>query len=60
MSESPSETIDTVIDELGDWRGEMLAHVRDMISRPSPTRERSVGAADALADFGLGEVLAEA
>jgi hypothetical protein len=36
MSESPSETIDQIIDELGDWRGEMLAHVRDLIKQAEP------------------------
>lgn len=33
MSETPAKTIDKIIDELGDWRGEMLAHVRDLIKR---------------------------
>jgi hypothetical protein len=36
MSDSPSKTIDTIIDELGDWRGEMLAHVRDLIKQADP------------------------
>jgi hypothetical protein len=36
MSDSPSKTIDTIIDELGDWRGEMLAHVRDLIKQAEP------------------------
>ena len=36
MSESPSETIDKIIDELGDWRGELLAHVRGLIKQAEP------------------------
>jgi hypothetical protein len=36
MSESPSETIDKIIDELGDWRGEMLARVRELIKQAEP------------------------
>lgn len=36
MSDGPSETIDKIIDELGDWRGEMLAHVRDLIKQAEP------------------------
>jgi hypothetical protein len=36
MSDSPSTTIDKIIDELGDWRGEMLAHVRDLIKQAKP------------------------
>jgi hypothetical protein len=29
MEMSASEQIDVRIEELGDWRGEMLAHIRD-------------------------------
>lgn len=36
MSDSPSKTIDKIIDELGDWRGEMLAHVRGLIKEAEP------------------------
>jgi hypothetical protein len=36
MSDSPSKTIDRIIDELGDWRGELLAHVRDLIKQAEP------------------------
>jgi hypothetical protein len=36
MSDSPSTTIDKIIGELGDWRGEMLAHVRDLIRQADP------------------------
>jgi len=34
--ESPSQLIDARIDELGDWRGEMLAHVRALIKEAVP------------------------
>jgi hypothetical protein len=33
---SPSELIDRRIDELGDWRGEMLARVRKLIKQADP------------------------
>ena len=36
MSDSPSKTIDTIIVELADWRGEVLAHVRDLIKQAEP------------------------
>ncbi len=36
MSESPANTIDKIIDELGDWRGEMLAHIRELITQAEP------------------------
>src|SRR6188472_3972701 len=36
MSDSPAKTIDRIIDELGDWRGETLAHVRDLIKQAEP------------------------
>ena len=36
MSDSPSATIDRIIDELGDWRGEMLARVRELIKQAEP------------------------
>jgi hypothetical protein len=35
-SESPSQLIDARIKELGDWRGEMLAHVRALIKQAIP------------------------
>ena len=35
-SESPSELIDARIDELGDWRGETLARIRDLITQADP------------------------
>jgi hypothetical protein len=35
-SESPAELIDARIAELGDWRGEMLAHVRKLIKEAVP------------------------
>ncbi len=33
---SPSELIDARISELGDWRGEMLARVRDLVKQADP------------------------
>lgn len=35
-SGSPSRLIDTRIRDLGDWRGEMLAHVRALIKKADP------------------------
>jgi len=34
--DSPTELIDARIKELGDWRGEMLAHVRALIKKADP------------------------
>src|SRR5262245_30751137 len=34
--ESPSELIDARIEELGDWRGEMLARLRALIKAADP------------------------
>ena len=34
--ESPSELIDARIDELGDWRGEMLSRLRALIKEAEP------------------------
>ena len=34
--ESPSERIDARIEELGDWRGEMLARIRKLIKDADP------------------------
>jgi len=34
--ETPSQRIDARIQELGDWRGETLAHVRDLIKQADP------------------------
>jgi len=36
MSASPSKLIDGRIKELGDWRGEMLAHVRSLMKDAVP------------------------
>lgn len=36
MPDGPSTTIDRIIDELGDWRGEMLARVRGLIRQAEP------------------------
>jgi hypothetical protein len=33
---SPSQHIDARIEELGDWRGEMLAHIRSIIKKADP------------------------
>ena len=35
-AESPSELIDARIEELGDWRGEMLSRVRALIKEADP------------------------
>jgi hypothetical protein len=35
-SDSPAQLIDARIAELGDWRGETLARVRDLIKRADP------------------------
>jgi hypothetical protein len=35
-SASPSQRIDARIEELSDWRGEMLARVRNLIKRADP------------------------
>ncbi len=35
-SESPSRLIDARIKELGDWRGETLAHIRRLIKEADP------------------------
>src|SRR4051812_28437844 len=34
--ESPSRLIDARIEELGDWRGEMLARIRGLIKQADP------------------------
>jgi hypothetical protein len=34
--DSPSQLIDARIEELGDWRGETLARVRDLIRQADP------------------------
>jgi hypothetical protein len=36
MGETPSRLIDARIEELGDWRGRMLAHVRALIQKADP------------------------
>jgi hypothetical protein len=36
MSASPSEKIDAKIEELGDWRGETLARVRELVRKADP------------------------
>ncbi len=35
-AKSPAEQIDARIKELGDWRGEMLAHIRQLIKKTDP------------------------
>jgi hypothetical protein len=35
-SESPSQLIDARIEELGDWRGEMLSRVRALVKEADP------------------------
>ncbi len=34
--ESPSRLIDARIEELDDWRGKMLSHIRDLIKQAEP------------------------
>jgi len=34
--DSPSQLIDARIEELGDWRGETLARVRDLVKQADP------------------------
>jgi hypothetical protein len=41
MTESPSDLIDRRIAELGDWRGETLAHVRALIHEAVPGVEET-------------------
>ena len=36
MTDSPSQLIDARIEELGDWRGEMLARIRKLIKQADP------------------------
>lgn len=36
MDDSPSQLIDARIEELGDWRGEMLSRIRDLVKRADP------------------------
>ena len=36
QAESPSSLIDARIEQLGDWRGKTLAHVRDLIHAADP------------------------
>ena len=36
MAENPSQLIDARIEELGDWRGETLSRLRDLIKQADP------------------------
>jgi hypothetical protein len=36
VADSPSKMIDARIAELGDWRGETLAHIRELIKEADP------------------------
>ena len=36
MSDSPSQLIDARIEELGDWRGELLARLRGLVKEADP------------------------
>jgi hypothetical protein len=36
MTKTPSELIDERIDELGDWRGQMLARIRAVVKEADP------------------------
>ena len=35
-AESASETIDTIIERLGDWRGQTLSRIRDLVRQADP------------------------
>ena len=37
MTKNPSQLIDERIAELGDWRGELLAHLRGIVKEAIPT-----------------------
>ncbi len=41
MADSPSQLIDERIAELGDWRGDTLAHVRELIKEADPGVEET-------------------
>jgi hypothetical protein len=41
MADSPSQLIDERIAELGDWRGEALARVRELIHQEDPEVEET-------------------
>jgi hypothetical protein len=41
MTDSPSQLIDARIEELGDWRGEMLAKARALIKEADPEVEET-------------------
>ncbi len=36
MANSPAELIDARINELGDWRGDMLARIRELVKQADP------------------------
>ncbi len=36
MTDSPSQLIDARIKELGDWRGEMLSRIMELIKQADP------------------------
>ncbi len=36
VTKSPAELIDARLKELGDWRGEMLARIRELIKEADP------------------------
>ena len=42
MNESPSEQVDARIEELGDWRGELLSRIRALIKEADPDVEEDV------------------
>jgi hypothetical protein len=41
MADSPSQLIDERITELGDWRGEALARVRELVKEADPEVEET-------------------
>lgn len=42
VSESAAERIDRIIEELGDWRGDTLAHVRELVREAVPEATEEV------------------
>jgi hypothetical protein len=34
--ETPSKTIDVIVEQLGDWRGDLLARLRELIAQAEP------------------------
>lgn len=54
IDNSPSQLIDAKIAELGDWRGETLARVREIVKQEDPAGLFKVRAAVALNESRAG------